>query len=209
MNNLDTSDVVTAKIVMRRAVIATRDALPPAARAADTARCFAQLLDRAEFANAASMLSYMSFGSEIDTRPLFDELLRRGKRLILPRISRGTADDASAPALELHHVTSHNDLVAGVWGIDEPRAGCPQVSLSEIDFALIPGVAFDRAGNRLGYGKGYYDRLLANRAMDCRPHLLVTAIAFDCQLVDHVPVNVDDQMIDLLITPLCQIPFKP
>jgi len=228
-DDTDATEVAAAKTAIRRAVIAARDAMPSATRAADAARCLPHLLARAEFENATSVLSYMSFGSEINTRPMFEELLRRGKRLILPRISRGggkgtgggkgkgkgEGDDAtaSAPALTLHHLTSRDDLVSGVWGIDEPQAGCPQVSLSDIDFALIPGVAFDRAGNRLGYGKGYYDRLLANRAAssggDGRAQLFVAAIAFDCQLVDHVPVAASDQMIDLLITPTFQILFQP
>ena len=219
------TDVAAAKAGLRRAVIAARDAMPPATRATESARCFEYLLGRAEFENATSVLSYMSFGSEIDTRLVFDELLRRGKRLILPRIRRGggkgadkcVGDDATPsappPALTLHHIASHEDLAPGIWGIDEPRAGCPQVSLSDIDFALVPGVAFDRSGHRLGYGKGYYDRLLANRAAISRDHgrahLLVAALAFDCQLVDHVPVTASDQMIDLLITPTIQITFKP
>lgn len=228
-DDTDATEVAAAKTGIRRAVIAARDAMPPATRAAESARCFQYLLARAEFKNATSVLSYISFGSEIDTRPVFEELLRRGQRLILPRISRaggkgvdkcvggGESNDAitsaPVPALTLHRVTSYEDLVPGVWGIDEPRAGCPQVALSDIDFALVPGVAFDRSARRLGYGKGYYDRLLANRSAsrgsESRAQLLVAAIAFDCQLVDHVPVTASDQMIDLLITPLCQIPFKP
>ena len=222
---INATEIAAAKAGLRRSVIAARDALPSATRRADAARCFAHLIGCAEFDNASSVLSYMSFGSEIDTRGVFEALLRGGKRLLLPRICRGgdkddnkdndKGDDAHAPIpkLTLHHVTSHEDLAPGVWGIDEPRAGCPQVRLDEIDFALVPGVAFDRSAHRLGYGKGYYDRLLANRVTrgveGGRVPLVVAAIAYDCQLVDHVPVTANDQMIDLLITPTIQIHFKP
>ena len=83
------------------------------------------------------------------------------------------------------------------------------LTVDEVEFALVPGVAFDRAGNRLGYGKGYYDRLLAMRvertSAGTKP--LVVAVAFDCQLVEQLPVSAHDQAIDLLITPTHRITF--
>ncbi|MFN5191723.1 MAG: 5-formyltetrahydrofolate cyclo-ligase, partial [Burkholderiales bacterium] len=89
------------------------------------------------------------------------------------------------------------------WGIREPLASCAAVQLDIVDLLLVPGVAFDRRGHRLGYGKGYYDRLLPAR----RPAALLAALAFDCQLVDEVPVSEHDVSIDLLITPSQQLSF--
>ena len=204
------NDITIAKSGLRQTVLATRDAMSPATRAADAAVCATALLAHpvalAAFDRAATIMSYMSFGTEIDTQALFDETLRRGKTLLLPRISRLSG---GSPHLTLHRVASPSALVAGVWGIAEPAPTCPAVSFDEVEFALVPGVAFDRAGNRLGYGKGYYDRLLAMRvertSAGTKP--LVVAVAFDCQLVEQLPVSAHDQAIDLLITPTHRITF--
>jgi 5-formyltetrahydrofolate cyclo-ligase len=143
----------------------------------------------------------MSFGDELDTTPILTHILATGRTLVLPRMTT----DNGAPALALHRVDSLNDLLPGKWGIREPRADAPLVTLSDIDFALVPGVAFDLEGNRLGYGKGYYDRLLAKRPAS----LTVAAVAFDCQVVDAVPVEPHDAKIDILITPSGVHHFQP
>ncbi len=98
----------------------------------------------------------MSFGSEFDTTTLVDDALARGMQLCLPRVDRDTR------ALALHHVENlARDLQSGVWGIREPRADCPHADLGRIDCVLLPGVAFTPRCERLGYGGGYYDRLIA------------------------------------------------
>ncbi len=182
-------------------MIAERDALPEQVRAVGSDRAMRRVVESSAFNSAATILSYMSFGSEIDTRLLFDETLRRGKILLLPRMEQSV----QTPCLTLHRVVSMADLVAGMWGINEPNAACPMVSLDDVEFALIPGVAFDRAGFRLGYGKGYYDRLLASRSA----RLAVSAAAFDCQVLDVLPVAAHDQRINALITPTHQYHFNP
>jgi 5-formyltetrahydrofolate cyclo-ligase len=93
-------------------------------------------------------------------------------------------------------VKSHADLVNGVWGIREPRDDAPQVAMADLDMVLMPGLAFDRSGNRLGYGAGYYDRLLASAL---RKPVRVAA-AFDCQVVDAVPTGPADQPFHILVT---------
>ena len=90
-------------------------------------------------------------------------------------------------------------MVPGVWGILEPRAELPLVAPETLDMILMPGVAFDREGNRLGYGAGFYDRLLAPVPPGTKPLRVVAA--FDCQLVDAVPHSHTDQPIHWLITP--------
>jgi 5-formyltetrahydrofolate cyclo-ligase len=104
--------------------------------------------------------------------------------------------DKAARALKLHRVDSLDELGEGVWGIREPRDHAPLIAVRDIDFVLVPGVAFDRRGHRLGYGAGFYDRLL----VDCAPTAARVVGAFACQLVDDIPVGPHDQAIHRILT---------
>jgi len=180
-----------AKKALRAAVLAARDEMPSHARQ-QAAEAIAQRLGSLDaYREANSVLTYMSFGAELDTHAFFDRSLRDRKLVVLPRI------DKASKSLKLHRVESHADLVDGVWGIREPRVDAPLMAIADIDMVLMPGLAFDRAGNRLGYGAGYYDRLLAPVA---RLKPLRVVAAFDCQVVDAVPAGPADQPFDMLVT---------
>jgi 5-formyltetrahydrofolate cyclo-ligase len=92
-------------------------------------------------------------------------------------------------------VTSFADLVPGKFGIPEPRPETPCVAPTEPDLLVVPGVAFDRRGHRVGYGKGYYDRLLAVTGAP------VMALAYGFQLVEHIPDEPHDRCMDYILTP--------
>jgi len=188
-----------AKKALRAAVLAARDAMPADARQAAADTIMRRLGGLDVYRDANRVLTYMSFGTEPDTRRFFDRMLGDGKMVALPRI------DKASKSLTLHRVDSHADLVDGVWGIREPRADAPAVVIGDIDMVLMPGLAFDRAGNRLGYGAGYYDRLLAPAT-----HKPVrVAAAFDCQVVDAVPTGPSDQPFHILITESQLLSFPP
>jgi 5-formyltetrahydrofolate cyclo-ligase len=136
-------------------------------------------------------MAYVSFGGEFETGELVADVLARGKTLVLPRVDRDSR------GLKLHAVRDlERELVPGVWGIRQPRADCPEISASKLDFVLVPGVAFTRRGERLGYGGGYYDRLI--RGFARRPPLI--AAAFELQLVPELPTTERDQAVDLVVT---------
>ena len=124
-----------------------------------------------------------------------DEFLRRvlddGKNLVLPQVERG--------GLVLYGIDDpERDLRPGTWGIREPiPERCPLADPGRIDFALVPGVAFDRSGRRLGYGGGFYDRLLGGELSDGVPFV---SGAFGVQVVDEVPVDPSDVLVDVVIT---------
>ena len=197
------SATIAAKRSLRETVVRNRDCISPTQRTIDSAGCVGRLLDLPAFANAKTVLSYMSFGSELDTHAILVESLARGKVVALPRMVNEPASESMA-TLALHQVFGESDLLAGQWGIREPQPSCANVPLDAVDLMLVPGVAFDRCGHRLGYGKGYYDRLLAKR----RPDALLVALAFDCQLVDEVPVTHHDVAVDVLITPTHFLEFN-
>jgi 5-formyltetrahydrofolate cyclo-ligase len=182
-------DLRAQKKSLREQVLAKRDALLPAARAAASHEMTQQLLALPGYIQARSVLAYMGFGTEVDTGHFVAQVLRDGKLLALPRIHK------ASQLLQLHRVNRLDELVSGIWGIREPHAGAATISLDEIDFVLIPGVAFDHSGARLGYGAGYYDRLLARSAR----RALRVAAAFDVQIVDTVPVDTHDQRLDIIV----------
>ncbi|MBI4011736.1 MAG: 5-formyltetrahydrofolate cyclo-ligase [Candidatus Rokubacteria bacterium] len=180
------------KAELRRAGLARREAIPAERRAELSAVIFATVVALEAFQRALTVLAYCSFGSEPVTDAFLRAVLGRGKSLVLPRVRRGTR------SLDVYRVTDPaRELRPGVWGIREPDpAACAPVPLGAVDFVLVPGVVFDARGGRIGYGAGYYDRLLRGLA-DGVP---LVAAAFEVQLVDEVPMEPHDRPIDRIVT---------
>lgn len=179
------------KAALRSALIARRDALPEAERSRIAASLAESLTRLPQFAAASSVLATMSIGSEWNTRAFIDRALADGKAMVLPRIS------PPPRRLVLHVVRDlGRDLKPGIWEIPEPDPGrCPEIELCALDFALVPALAADAAGYRLGYGGGYFDRLLAGRGG--KP-FCVTALpaAF---VVESLPHEGYDIAVDLVV----------
>ena len=180
-----------AKRTMRNALIAARDAVPGAAREAASAAIAQRIAALPSFHAARCLLLTLPFRSEWDTRSLIAAAHAQGKTVVLPRV-----DDA-ARMLDVHVVRDvERETAPGFRGIPEPAESLPRVELRAIDWVLVPGVAFDVAGRRLGYGGGYYDRLLA--LLD--PRAQRVAGAFDLQVVATVPAAPHDLVVDLIVT---------
>jgi 5,10-methenyltetrahydrofolate synthetase len=178
---------------LRAAMTARRDALAPAERARLAQGLAASLAALPQYRAARSVLATMSIGSEWDTRAFLEQAAADGKGLVLPRVA------GPAPKrLRLHVVDDlARDLVAGVWGIPEPDpARCREVALAEVDFAWIPALAADRSGYRLGYGAGYFDKLLAGRGS--RPYCVAALPA--AFVVESLPHEPHDVPVDLVLT---------
>jgi 5-formyltetrahydrofolate cyclo-ligase len=181
-----------AKRALRTSVLAARDALPDALRAAASRAIGARIAGLPEFAAAPTVLLTLPFRSEWDTRALVAQALDAGKAVLLPRV------DPATRMLALHRVTDlARDVDDGYRGIPEPRAGTPLAPPDRVALALVPGVAFDGGGRRLGYGGGFYDRLLPLLPRGA----LRVAGAFDVQLVERVPAALHDATVEVLVTP--------
>jgi 5-formyltetrahydrofolate cyclo-ligase len=181
-----------AKRAMRTSIMELRDALPAGERAAASQAIASQLMALPAYAAAGSILVTLPFRSEWDSALVARAALAAGKRVIVPRV------DVEARMLTLHAIDSLEHAVApGYRGISEPRADAPQVAPHEISLALVPGVAFDAEGRRLGYGGGYYDRLLPLVG----PEVPRIAGAYDLQVVDRVPAAAHDHAVDVIVTP--------
>ena len=181
-----------AKRAARERALAARDALPEPVRAAASLRIADGITSLASFAAARTVLVTLPFRSEWDTRPLFAVALARGMTIALPRVNGDTR------MLDLHGVTDiATETSPGYRGIPEPSSTLPRIDIRTVDWVLVPGVAFDASGRRLGYGGGYYDRLLALLT----PGTPRIAGAYDLQVVPHVPAAPHDLLVDVIATP--------
>ena len=194
MRNADSAPDETlrhAKKALRASVIARRDALDAETRRLASQAITAKLLTLAAYRAAGVVCAYASFGSEFDTTHFCTDVIAAGKRLLLPRINR------AARMLELCEVRNlGGDLAPGVWGILEPAELCPVVPSLAVEFLLVPGVAFAATCERLGYGGGFYDRLLAG--LNARTPRV--AAAFSVQIVDELPAGPRDQRVHQVVT---------
>ena len=185
------TDPREAKRRLRERVLRSRDALPAELRARFGAAITEQLLAREDFRAARTVLLSVAFRSEWETRPLFSAALALGKTVVAPRVDR------ERRTLGLYAVRNlERDVGAGYLGIGEPLPHCPGVDPSAIDWVLVPGVAFDPSGHRIGYGGGYYDRLLPALRSDARR----IAGAFELQIIDRVPAAAHDLKVDAIVT---------
>ncbi|HSQ79838.1 MAG TPA: 5-formyltetrahydrofolate cyclo-ligase [Casimicrobiaceae bacterium] len=180
-----------AKRALRERVIAARDAIAPGVRALASEAIADRICALESWARARVPLLTLPFRSEWDAAPVAARALAAGKVVALPRV------DANAKVLRLHRITDlARDIAPGHLGIPEPRPDCPAIDRDTIDWILIPGVAFDARGHRLGYGGGYYDRLLPG--LQRAAHRV--AGAFEMQIVDTLPLAPHDCGIDTVVT---------
>ncbi len=187
------SDIQARKLALRQRIIAARDNLTPTLRAHSSKHIVDQIGSLAIYKTARTVLGYLNFGSEVASEAWMRQALTDGKRVLLPRVNKANK------RLELFEIKDlDRDVAAGAYGIREPLTErCERFeALGEIDLILMPGVAFDREGGRLGYGGGYFDKLLAN--LPHRPVLI--AGAFAMQVVAEVPQESTDYKIDWLVT---------
>ena len=171
---------------------AARQALLPADRAARSARIAERLLALPEMQEAERVLFYASLAEEVETWPLLRAWLNRGRLPLLPAVERRGGPLRAAPVRDLVV-----DLRPGAFGILQPdpsRTGA--VEWQTIQVAILPGLAFDLRGYRLGRGAGYYDRSLPALAPAARR----VGLAFECQVVERLPAEPHDVPVDRVVT---------
>lgn len=180
------------KAELRRRVLARRDALTPAEIADKSRVIINRLYALPAYRQAGRVMFFVSFGSEVATGSAIRQSLHQGKQVMVPKTMETGGE--MVPSLLVDYP---GDLAPGRWGILEPtpRAFRP-VSPTEIDLVVVPGVAFDSRGNRLGYGGGYYDRFFTL----LNPGTTLVALAFSIQVVEKVPVSPWDRKVDYLVT---------
>ncbi len=182
---------------IRKTLLAQRGQLSLETRAANSATITERLLQMPEYRQAGAVLGYMNFGAEFESSLWITRMLEEGKRLALPKVNR------HANHLDLYWVDDpENQLAPGMWKIREPVVErCERLDgINEIEFVLLPGAAFARDGARLGYGGGFYDRLLADLPSDRAQRPALAAAAFSLQIVESLPQEPTDVRVDWIVT---------
>ncbi len=171
------------KKALRQRMIAQRDALDPAAHAALSAAICDELRALIRERKVRVLHCFLPMGSEVDLFPLLDELLAEGITIYAPKTLKGRV-------LENYRYTGQQDLVPGVFGTRHPAG---DAYTGTFDLIIVPGLAFTAKGHRLGYGAGYYDTFLPKH-----PEAFTVATCFPFQVVDSLPVEKHDHVVQLV-----------
>ncbi|MGA3266874.1 MAG: 5-formyltetrahydrofolate cyclo-ligase [Verrucomicrobiota bacterium] len=156
----------------------------------DSAKIRALLQQQPFWRTAETILFFAPLPDEVNVWPLMEEMLPTGKTVALPRFDAASNDYL---ACRIQH--PQTEISPGQFGIREPNRACPELPLERLGLVLVPGVAFDLSGGRLGRGRGFYDRLLAEtRTIKC-------GVAFDEQIVSSIPAGARDIKMDFVLTP--------
>ncbi|PAZ02579.1 MAG: 5-formyltetrahydrofolate cyclo-ligase [Opitutia bacterium AMD-G3] len=188
-------DLRAAKAQLRAEMKARRAEVSADAHAQAAAQAAQVLLSLPQWRCARIVCLYASFKHELGTHNLLQQALGEGRVLLLPR----SRPDGT---LSLHEVSDLSALTASHLGILEPTPGAPIRPATEVDLFLVPGLAFDAAGHRLGYGAGFYDRLLTQ----AKATAFTVGYGFDFQVHPEVPVEAHDQALHAIVTPAGLVP---
>jgi 5-formyltetrahydrofolate cyclo-ligase len=180
------------KNLLRKELLRKRDEIPCEVRKVKGREIIERLISLDEIVNARVLFLFASFRSEVDTFGIAECLLGNGKRIVFPKVDR------ERHALILYEVKEIVELGPGFMGIPEPSVLTDDrtVDINNVDAVIIPGAAFDTAGNRIGYGGGYYDMLLST----LRKGVPVIAPCYEEQIVEAIPSEPHDIRVDIIVT---------
>ncbi len=177
-----------SKGAVRSELMARRRGLAPDLWRAASMAAQQRLLTLEPFRQAAVIALYAPIQQEIDTAELFDAAVAAGKQVLYPQVRNGQ--------LQFRQVTELRQLAGGAYGIPEPGLSDRDMPLEQADLIVVPGVAFDLQGHRIGFGKGYYDRCL-NRLSGCAA---LVGLCHDFQLLDCIPSEAHDISMQYVVT---------
>ena len=187
-----TETLFQQKATIRKKILEKRESQDSEIRVARSRSITRTLLQHKSFQSAHKILIYLSKDGEVDTNNLLGRAFELGKWVCVPVV-----DPKSGELLVSELPGPATSFRVGAFGVREPEEeDLNFISLDQIDLVVIPGLAFDRQGGRIGYGKGYYDRLLSRLSLD----VARIALAFDFQVLDSVPQDENDIRVNVIIT---------
>jgi 5-formyltetrahydrofolate cyclo-ligase len=180
--------LIEQKAALRKHIHDALGRISPAVRAVESIELCERL--KPQLRSARTILFFAPISGEIDLWPLLEESVPAGKTVALPWFNPATqtyrARRVKNPA---------GEIVTGKFGVREPAPSCVEIPLEKFDLVLVPGVAFDLSGNRLGRGRGFYDRLLAKiSGVKC-------GVGYDFQLLEKIPAEPHDVKVNFILTP--------
>lgn len=153
-----------------------------------------ELFDFEYFKKSNIIMFYVSFRSEVKTDFIIKESLKLGKKVVLPQA------DPKNKKLNIFQVTNfEEDLKEGIWGILEPKDACKKIDIKNIDLVIVPAVAYDMRGYRVGYGGGYYDKFLSE-FYNSNKNGKTIGLAYELQIIDKIPADEFDQKVNFIVT---------
>ena len=186
LNNMDENNINDKKI-LRRKMKKQREAMSREEMFSKLEQIFEQLITVPEYKRSDKIYTYVSMNNEVDTIMLIDYSLSIDKRVFVPKVIGNH--------MEFYEISDISELSSGYFGIYEPDINGKEPDYSRTGFMCMPGLAFDLSFNRLGYGRGFYDRYLAQEN-----RLYKAALAYSCQLVPAVFAEPTDVKTDMIIT---------
>ncbi len=184
------AETQSIKNALRRERLALRDALCDTEIATATAKIYEALHSFKPFSDAECISLYVSVRSEVPTRDEILHLVERGKLVVVPKVCGN-----EIRLFQIKDVTG--DLKHGAFGIPEPGEHCAEISIEVPTCHIIPGAVFDMSGNRIGYGKGFYDRYLKKVSKGAA----TVGLAFDCQIIEKFQTEPTDEAVGYLVSP--------
>jgi 5-formyltetrahydrofolate cyclo-ligase len=197
------------KALLRKEVFRKRDAIPLEVRRVKNGLIRDRLLSLDEIKSSNKLLFFASFRTEVDTSEMIEKILSEGKRAVLPKVDR------ERHILLLYEIKGVDDLKPGYMGIPEPSFAADNfplpsfnkggaggfaenrlIDINEVDIVIVPGAGFDLSGNRIGYGEGYYDRLLSG----LKREIPILALAYEEQVIDAIPSEPYDVKVHAIAT---------
>lgn len=173
---------------IRKEILALRKAMPICLLEENSRIISEKVIAHSEYQNAELVLCYIDAKGEVRTRDIINNAWENEKRVAVPRVY--------GDIMKFHLISSYNDLELGCFGIMEPKKQCIEVTeIPEKSVVIMPGVAFDKDGNRIGYGKGYYDKFFSTYSK-----LYKIAIAFSLQIVSEIQMDEFDIKANCVIT---------
>lgn len=182
------------KKILRKEILYKRDNIENKEKI-NMDRIIANKLYESEYYKEASKIFiYVSFGAEINTKIIINKALNDGKKIYIPR------SDYKTKLMEAVQIKSLNELIEDSYGILSPNSENEPIDPNELDLIIMPGVAFDKNGGRMGYGAGFYDRYLKRIAKANHKRIPKVALAYDVQIVERVPMYKEDMPIDYILS---------
>ncbi len=183
-------DIKSEKNRVREEILEKRRAIKPGENQELSNAIFRKVTSLLKLEGPKRVFTYFSILGEPETRTLIMYLMYHGYEVVIPKVR-----SIENGEMTLHIMRSFKEVEFGNFGIIEPKEGIEEVAPDSIDFAVIPGVAFDKDLNRIGFGKGFFDRLL--KKLDCSK----IGLAYDFQIVQNVPAEEHDEKVTCIVTP--------
>ena len=182
-------NVVQQKSEIRSRIEKQRRCLPSESVFSQSSKIISRLKGLHEYQNAKTIHCYVSWRNEVNTHELIKVTLEAGQQVVVP------VTDLSSHTLVHSEIKSFSELKKGTFGILEPpKDRLRKVTISEFDLVIVPGVAFDLSGHRIGFGGGFYDGFLGN------VKATKIALAYEFQMLDKIPTRPEDEKVDILVS---------